>query len=82
MRPIVEQATARTGVTSAYKDMMAKAGGLSGMLSADTTDLDGYVTRETLDGLFLMIAEEERKIRENPLGRGSDLLQKVFGAVR
>jgi len=80
MRPIVEQATARTGVTSAYKNMTASAGGLTSMLSSDATDLDGYVTGKTLDGLFLMIAEEEKKIRENPLARSTDLLKKVFGA--
>ncbi|UCC55649.1 MAG: DUF4197 domain-containing protein [Gammaproteobacteria bacterium] len=82
MRPIVEQATARTGVTSAYKNMTAQAGGLTGMLSSDATDLDGYVTGKTLDGLFLMIAEEEKKIRENPLARSTDLLKKVFGAYQ
>jgi hypothetical protein len=80
MRPIVEQATARTGVTSAYKDMTATAGGLGSMVSSDATDLDGYVTGKTLDGLFLMIAEEEQKIRENPMARSTDLLKKVFGA--
>ena len=80
MRPIVEQATAKTGVTSAYKNMTAKAGGLGGMFGTQAPDLDGYVTGKTLDGLFLMIAEEERKIRENPLARSSDLLKKVFGA--
>lgn len=79
MRPIVEQATARTGVTSSYKNMMSKAGGLSGLMSPDATDLDGYVTDKTLDGLFLMVAEEEKRIRENPLARSTDLLKKVFG---
>jgi len=81
MRPIVEQATSRTGVTSNYKNMTAQAGGLTSMLSGDATDLDGYVTEKTLDGLFLMIAEEEQRIRENPLARSSDLLQKVFGSI-
>lgn len=81
MRPIVEQATSRTGVTSSYKKMTAQAGGLAGMLSGDASDLDGYVTDKTLDGLFLMIAEEEKRIRENPLARSSDLLQKVFGSI-
>lgn len=80
MRPIVEDATARAGVTSAYKNMTARAGGMMSLLPADTTDLDGYVTGKTLDGLFLMIAEEEKKIRENPLARSTDLLKKVFGA--
>ena len=80
MRPIVEQATAKAGVTSAYKSMTAQAGGLTGMLGTEATDLDGYVTGKTLDGLFLMIAEEEKKIRENPMARSTDLLKKVFGA--
>jgi len=79
MRPIIEQATASTGVTASYKKMMSKAGGLTGLLSPDATDLDGYVTEQTLDGLFLMVAEEEKRIRENPLARTSELLKKVFG---
>ena len=80
MRPIVESATASTGVTSAYKNMMGSAGGLTSMLSDSTTDIDGYITAKTLDGLFLMIAKEERKIRENPVARSSELMQKVFSA--
>ncbi len=80
LRPIVTDATSRAGVTAAYKDMVAKAGGLGGLLSPESTDLDGYVTEKTLDGLFLMLAEEEKRIRENPLARTSDLLEKVFGS--
>ncbi|MEZ5540960.1 MAG: DUF4197 domain-containing protein [Pseudomonadota bacterium] len=80
MRPIVAEATARAGVTSSYKNMVSKAGGLSSLLSSDATDLDGYVTERTLDGLFLMVAEEEKRIRQNPLARSSDLLKKVFGS--
>ena len=84
--PIVRKATERTGVTSTYKKMMEKVsfGGISAgsLLGQDATDLDGYVTRKTLDGLFLKIGQEEQRIRENPLARTTDLLQKVFGAVR
>lgn len=80
IRPIVTQTTDKAGVTSNYKRMMSKAGGLSSFLSRDVTDMDGYITDKTLDGLFLMIAEEEKKIRENPVARSSDLLKKVFGA--
>ena len=81
MRPIVEEATAATGVTSSYKNMMSKAGGMTSLLSSDATDLDGYVTEKTLDGLFLMVAEEEKRIRQNPLARSTDLLKKVFGSL-
>ena len=80
MQPVVEAATARTGVTAAYKNMMSKAGGLTSMLPGSSTDIDGYVTGKTLDGLFLMIAREERKIRTDPVARSSELMQKVFGA--
>ena len=83
--PIVQKATEQTGVTRAYKQMMDKAGAAGGfassLLGKDSTDLDSYVTRKALDGLFVKIAEEEKRIRENPVARTTDLLQKVFGAV-
>ena len=84
--PIVKAATAKAGVTSAYKRMTDKAGsGLGGLggglLGKQAPDLDDYVTRKTLDGLFLKIAEQEKLIRENPAARTTDLLQKVFGVV-
>jgi len=80
MRPIVTQATEKAGVTSTYKRMMENTGGFTSFISSDAKDVDGYVTGKTLDGLFLMIAEEEKKIRENPLARSTDLMKKVFGA--
>ncbi len=90
--PIVKQATEKAGVTAAYKNMMAKAGGgalgksFGGTLSAfgvsqDAADVDGYVTRKAMDGLFKMVAEEENRIRQNPVARSTDVLKKVFGAV-
>ncbi len=78
-RPVVEQTTAKVGVTSAYKEMVAQAGPLAS-LGGGATDLDGYVTQGAVDGLFTMIAKEEQNIRSNPLARGSDLLEKVFGS--
>jgi hypothetical protein len=85
-RPIVEKQTAAVGVTQKYKDFSKKAGGnaLAGALlggsSNGTTsaDLDDYVTRETIDGLFHVIAEQERQIRSNPASRTTDLLRRVF----
>lgn len=84
--PIVKKATEATGVTRTYKQMMEKASGYGGsfgasLLGKDTTDVDRYVTTKALDGLFVKIAEEEKRIRENPVARTTDLLQKVFGAV-
>ena len=43
-------------------------------------DVDAYVTTKALDGLFKMVAEEEKQIRQNPVARTTDLLQTVFGA--
>jgi hypothetical protein len=57
-------------------------GSFGGVLPAEDLDLDAYVTRKATDGLFLAVAEEEKKIRANPAARTSDLLRKVFGAVK
>lgn len=81
-RPIVEEFTAKTGVTSSYKNMIGKAGFAAQFLGKDATDLDGYVTQKALDGLFLLVADEEKKIRKDPIGRTTDLLRKVFGILR
>jgi len=84
--PIVKAATAKAGVTGAYKRMTDEAGGGLGglggsLLGKEAPDLDSYVTHKTLDALFLKIAEQEKQIRENPVARTTDLLQKVFGAA-
>ena len=81
-RPMVEEFTAKTGVTQSYKTMIGKAGFAAQFLGKDATDLDGYVTQKALDGLFLYVADEEKKIRKNPLGRTTDLLRKVFGILK
>lgn len=80
--PVVQRTTDEAGVTSAYKGMVDKLGFAGGLLGGDNLDLDRYVTDKTLDGLFIMVAEEERRIRENPVARSSELLRKVFGAGR
>ena len=77
--PIVAQATAKTGVTSQYKQLFKKMGFLSSVMDPEDYDVDKYVTGKTVDGLFHMIAVEEKKIRDNPLERTTDLLKKVFG---
>lgn len=80
-RPIVEKFTEEVGVTNKYKTMIGKAGFAAQLLGKDATDLDGYVTQKALDGLFFMVAEEEKKIRKDPIGRTTSLLQKVFGIL-
>jgi hypothetical protein len=49
------------------------------MLGSQSLDVEDYVTNKALDGLFLMIGEEEKKIRANPTARTTDLLKSVFG---
>lgn len=80
-RPIVEKFTEETGVTQKYKTMIGKYRFATAFLGKDATDLDGYVTQKALDGLFFMVAEEERKIRKDPIGRTTSLLKKVFGIL-
>lgn len=93
--PIVKQATDAAGVTAAYKAMLAKAGPAASLaqtfggafgknlgLDAATLDVDAYVAGKAMDGLFKVVAEEEKRIRENPAARTTDLLKQVFGAVK
>ena len=79
MMPIVKQATEKTGVTASYKKLMQQAGPLAQFMKQDSLDLDHYVTGKALDGLFKMVAAEEKSIRQNPVARSTDLLKKVFG---
>ena len=77
--PVVKQAIDQVGLAQQYQQFAGKAAGL-GLIKSQDADLSQYVTGKTLDGLFLMIGEQERKIREDPVATGSALLQKVFGA--
>lgn len=81
MLPITKQATEQAGVTRSYKTMVGKMGFASSLVSEDAKDIDQYITNKALDGLYLMIAEEEKKIRENPVARTTDILKKVFSSV-
>ncbi len=81
-RPIVEDFTESVGVTQKYKTMIGKYGFAAQLLGQDATDIDGYVTQKALDGLFLLVADEEKKIRKDPIGRTTSLLRKVFGILR
>lgn len=78
--PIVKASTQKLQLAEQYNNFAGKAAS-SGLIDQKDADLDSYVTQKAMDGLFLMIAEEEKKLRGNPLGAGSDLLKKVFGAL-
>ena len=79
--PIVREATASARVTAAYKTALDYAGPYTRFVDPQRLDLDRYVTREALDGLFVKLAVEEKRIREQPAARTTELLQRVFGAI-
>ena len=79
--PIVEKSTAKVQLAQKYEQFADKAVSV-GMLKKEDADLDAYVTEKALDGLYLMMAEEEKKIRKDPVGTGSSIIKKVFGAIR
>jgi Protein of unknown function (DUF4197) len=76
--PIVTKATEKVSLADKYNALAGKASGL-GLVKKEDANLQTYVTRKALDGLYLIIGEEERKIRQDPVGTGSDILRKVFG---
>ena len=79
--PIVTRATERVRLADKYNAVAGRAAGL-GLVRPREANLQRYVTDKALDGLYLMIGEEEKKIRRDPVGTGSAILRKVFGSVR
>lgn len=77
--PTVKATTDKLALAEQYNRVAGKAGSLG--LGGDELKIENYVTRKALDGLFLMIAEEERAIRQNPLGAAGGLAKKAFGAL-
>ncbi len=76
--PIVKESMGEVGVTRTYQDLNAKVEKIP-FADSLSLDLDKYVTDGALNGLFQMLAEEEKKIRSDPAARVTDLLKKVFG---
>jgi hypothetical protein len=78
--PIVKQATDRVGLAQKY-NQFAGQGAKLGLIKGDAANIEQYVTSKTLDGLYLMIGEEEHSIRKNPAAAASAIVSKVFGAL-
>jgi hypothetical protein len=79
--PIITTKMEEAGVTRSYEKLMESGGSFVAMFGGDSQfDLPAYVTRKTLDGLFALIAEEEAKIRKDPVARTTDLLRTIFGS--
>ena len=79
--PVVTKATAKVGLADKYNQVAGKAADL-GLMKQDDANIEQYVTGKALDGLFFMISEEEKKIRQNPVAYGSSILTKVFGVLK
>ena len=77
--PIVKQTTDKAGLAQQYNSLAGQAASF-GVIKAEDARIENYVTRKAMAGLFLMIAEEERAIRQDPVATGSAILKKVFGA--
>jgi hypothetical protein len=78
--PIVKKATENVNLAQQY-NKFAKMGSKYGLVKKDQENLEAYVTQKTLDGVYLMMAEEEKAIRKDPVGQASGLISKVFGAI-
>jgi hypothetical protein len=76
MKPVIEQSLSKVNATSHWKDVFSAYNKLT--RSNVNTDLSGYVTAKAMDGIFYSIAQEEKKIRKDPAGQASTLIQKVF----
>ena len=79
--PVVTQATEKVGLAEKYNQLAGKAAGM-GLMKKEDANIQQYVTGKSLDGLYFMIGEEEKKIRQDPIGTGSAILKKVFGALK
>lgn len=79
--PIVKRATDRVGLAQKY-NQFAGEGARMGLIKGDAANIEQYVTDRALDGLYQMIGEEERAIRQNPAAAASAIVSKVFGALR
>jgi hypothetical protein len=79
--PIVTRQTEKVSLAAKYNAVAGKAASL-GLLREQDANVQQYVTGKALDGLYLMIGEEERKIRQDPIGTGSAILKKVFGSLK
>jgi len=79
--PVVTNVTQQLGLAQKYNRVAGKAGGM-GLVNQEDATIEQYVTRKSLDGLYTMIGEEEKRIRQDPAASGKAILTRVFGALR
>ena len=78
--PVVTQATRKVALADKYNGLVKQVP--AGLIKKEDATIEQYVTRKSLDGLYFMIGEEERSIRQNPVSTGNAVLSKVFGALK
>ena len=74
------EATGQVGVMQQYNQLVSKASAFG--VGSNKLDLNQYVTGKTLDGLYTVIGEQERQIRQNPMASASAVVRQVFGAIK
>lgn len=79
--PIVKKATDRVGLAQQYNNLAGQGASL-GLIKKEDASIENYVTQKALDGLYLIIAEQEKSFRQNPVGAASSIVKKVFGALK
>lgn len=79
--PIVKKSTERVGLAQKY-NAIAGQGSSLGLVKEDQATIEQHVTQKALDGLYFMIGEQEKAFRKNPVGASSDIVRKVFGALK
>lgn len=79
--PIVKKATEKVGLAQQYNSIAGQGAAL-GLVKEDQATIERYVTQKALDGLYFMIGEQEKAFRQNPVGASSDIVKRVFGALR
>jgi hypothetical protein len=80
-KPVVDKALNQVGVTRQYKELLGRAQSIP-FMKTESLDIDRYVLTKSLDGLFVVLGEQEKQIRTNPAARTTDLLKEVFAASK
>lgn len=79
--PIVKKATEQAGVLKKYNDFAGK-GAKFGLISEKHANIENHVTQKTLDGIYLLMAEKEQAIRDNPAEQDNELVRRVFDTLK
>ena len=79
--PVVTRAIEKVGIVNKHNEFAGKVASF-GLVKKEDANIQTYVTGKSLDGLYLIFGEAERKIRQDPVGTGSAILKKVFGSMK